>query len=220
MAITYIIIGFTCLISFTCFDNREKTNKLIFNPYAIKELKQYYRFFSCGFIHGDFMHLLFNMLVLFFFGVTVERYYDQIFGSKGPLMFLILYLGAFIFSHLPTYWRYKEIPSYNSLGASGATVAVLFTFILFDPWSKLYLYFAIPVYAILFAIIYLIYSGMKMGIISDRILPNSIRYRLQAPDNINHEAHFYGALWGVLFTLLFKPTVGLHFLSRLIEPFS
>lgn len=218
MSISYIIIGITCLISFSSFNNNKALNRLIFNPYSIQELKQYYRFITSGFIHADFGHLLFNMLVLFFFGNTVEQYYAAFLGKSAPILFGVLYIGALIFSSLPTFWRYKEMPHYNSLGASGATVAVLFTFIFFDPWATLQLYFFLPIPAIIFGILYLVYSGMKMGIISDRLLPEGLRYRIQTPDNINHEAHFYGALWGVLFTFLLKPQLGLFFINRLLEP--
>ena len=193
-------------------------SKFLFNPYHINETNDWFRFISSGFVHADWGHLLFNMLVLFFFGETVEAYYDHYYGKSATLYFMVLYLGAFVFSHLPTYWRYKDYPSYNSLGASGATVAVLFAFIFFDPWASLRLYFFIPIPAIVFGILYLGYSAMKMELLSDHWLPESIRFRIQAPDNVNHEAHFYGAVWGILFSFFLKPQIGLEFIEKLLQP--
>jgi membrane associated rhomboid family serine protease len=194
LTVTNIIIGFTVVVSFYAFNNQEAVRKLIMNPYAVKTKKEYFRFISSGFIHGDHIHLLFNMISMYFFGSIMERIFHEIFGGLGTLYFLALYFLGIIVSDIPTYFKNQNNPAYNALGASGGVSAVIFAFILFLPLEKIYFYFAIPVPGALFGVIYLVYSwyqGKKGG------------------DNINHDAHLYGALFGIIFCLiLYPPSLG------------
>lgn len=196
---TVIIIAVTCLISYLSWQNRMYMERLIFWSPAIKE-GQLERFITHGFIHADGMHLLFNMFTLYFFGSFIESFYRQYFGGAGYVMF---YLGAIVVAMLPTYFKHKNDRNYMSLGASGAVSAVLFAYILFNPWSMIYLFAAIPVPAILFAVAYVWYS---------------IKAHHANNDNINHSAHLYGGLFGVLVTFAVEPRLISYFFNQLFNP--
>lgn len=201
ISVTLIIIAITAIVSVIAFGNRQLFRRLAFNAYDIKHFKNHYRFVSYALIHADWMHLIVNMFVLYSFGRIVETYYLYYFGMKGIVYFLTLYIGATALSTLAAFGKYKEDYSYTAVGASGAVSAVVFASILFDPLSKLYIIpipFGIP--AIIFGVLYLIYSWYM----SKRNV-----------DNIGHDAHFWGALFGFLFTLALKPAIFTMFLDKL-----
>lgn len=199
MIATLLIIVITCAISFVAFNNRKLIEDLILWPPAIARRQQYYRLLSYGFIHADGTHLLFNMITLYFFG----RYMEQFIGNYiGTLGFIIFYLSAIVVSILPTYMKHARDPSYRSLGASGAVSAVLFGFVILNPWSMILIFF-VPCPAILYAVIYVAYS-----IYMDR----------HGQDNVNHSAHLWGAAYGVLFLLAMEPRLFGAFLEQLLRP--
>ncbi len=203
MLATIVIILATCAISFLAFNNAKLLNDLILWPPAIKRGGQYYRLVTYGFIHADGMHLAFNMITLYFFGSVIETYLGQRIGTLGYIAF---YLSAIVVSILPTYIAHRRDPNYRSLGASGGVSAVLFAFILFDPWSTLIIFpIPVPIPAFIFAFLYVGYS-----IWMDR----------RGRDNVNHSAHLWGAAYGVLFTLLMEPRVFTHFMQTLLHPSS
>ncbi len=188
LSITLIIVILTAIVSFTAFSNQKVINDLIFYPPAITDHNQWYRFFSCAIIHADVMHLLFNMWGLYIFGENLERAMEYIFPGKGGIVFVALYLFAQFFCLVPTYLKNKENYNYLSLGASGAVSGVVFASILLFPTAKLGLLFIpIGIPGFIFGFIYLAisYSMAKRG-----------------TDNINHEAHFWGALAGVVFLIV------------------
>ena len=189
--ITYIIIGITAVVSIIAFQQREIFNQLKFNAYLIKEHKKYYRFLSYGLVHADWGHLAINMFVLFSFGDIVSQFYDYHFGSKGIVYFLLLYIGGLGFSTLYDFGKFKNDPYYNAVGASGAVAAVVFASILLYPAGKIFLFFIpIGIPAPLFGVLYLVYS-VYMG--------------KKGTDNIGHTAHFFGAVYGLIFTIAIKP---------------
>src|SRR5580693_6304374 len=173
--ITISIIIVTCLISVAGFSNPKIISELIFWPPVIAKNHQYYRFVTCGFVHANFMHLAFNMFTLYFFGRVMEVYYMGQLGLEH-YYFFILYIGALIVSVLPTYLKQKNNYNYRSLGASGAVCAVLFAFVLLRPWTTITVLF-IPVPAIIYAVLFLVYS---------------IYMSRKGGDYINHDAHFWG----------------------------
>jgi len=160
---------------------------------------QYYRLVTYGFLHADPQHLLFNMITLYFFGNFMEGLYTR---YLGPFGFVLFYVGGLIASILPTYLRNRNNSSYRSLGASGAVSAVLFAFILLQPWATIYV-FVIPVPAILYAVAYTAYTFYM---------------ERHGRDNINHSAHLWGALYGVVFTIAMEPRVLNLFFSSLTHP--
>ncbi|HMB56533.1 MAG TPA: rhomboid family intramembrane serine protease [Arenimonas sp.] len=200
MSSTLIIIAITCAISFLAFNQTSMREALILWPPAISRDNDWYRLVSYGLIHADFQHLFFNMLTLYFFGRAVEPFYDQRLGELG---FVLFYVLGLILSILPSYLKNRGNSEYRSLGASGAVSAVLFAFILRDPWSSIYLYMAIKIPAIVFAVLYTAYS-----IYMDR----------RGKDNVNHSAHLWGAAYGVVFTVLIDPKVLSAFFLQLSHP--
>ena len=197
--VTYVLIGVTVLVSWQAFNNRALMERLILWPPAIKRYKQYDRLLTHGFIHADTTHLLFNMITLFFFGRAIEPVFVDRIGMLG---FAAFYLSAIVMAIMPTYIRHANDPQYRSLGASGAVSAVLFSFVLFAPWSLIFVFF-IPVPAIVYAVLYIGYS-----IWMDR----------RGTDNVNHSAHLWGAVYGMLFTVMMEPRVATTFLARVASP--
>jgi len=190
MNITYIFIGISVLISWYAFSQPDVSRKFMMNPYLINSRNQYYRFLTSGFIHKDFVHLLWNMISLYFFGSVVEEIFKIIFGaSLGGIYFIALYLLGIIISDLPTYFKHRSNPGYNSLGASGGVSSVIFTSIIFLPLNKICIYF-ICLPGFILGTIYLIYSYFNGR---------------KSLDNINHDAHLYGALFGLVFSVVMYP---------------
>ena len=199
--VTLSLIAITCVVSWLAWNKPGWLERLILWPPAIARGKQYWRFLSYGFIHADAQHLLFNMITLYFFGGAMENYLTQL-GLPWPWGFVGFYLAALLVSILPSYLRHRDDPGYRSLGASGAVSAVLFAYILIQPWSLIFVFF-LPVPAIVYAVVYVGYS---------------IWMERRGRDNINHSAHLWGAGYGVLFTVLLQPRVLEHFLGKLMNP--
>ena len=145
------------------------------------------------------MHLLFNMMTLYFFGRQIEVLMS---GLVGAWVYPVFYVSALVVSILPTYLKNQHNPNYLSLGASGAVSAVLFAFILIAPWQLIFVFF-IPLPAIVFAVLYVGYS-----IWMDR----------RGGDRINHSAHLAGAAYGMMFMLLMDGRILGHFLQQLLNP--
>lgn len=185
--ITLIIVIITCIISFTAFSNQKIIDDLIFYPPAVKNNKQWYRFITCGLIHADLAHLAFNMFSLYLFGKMVEDAFDQIFGNNGGLLYVAMYISALAVCLIPTYWKNKNNYYYRSLGASGAVSAVVFGGIFFFPTNKIGIFLIPPIIpGYIFAPIYLIISALLAK---------------KGGDNINHSAHIWGSIYGVVFVV-------------------
>jgi len=200
MTITLYLLAATCILSFLCFQNDEMRDRFIFNPYIIREQRQWYRFISSGFIHADWMHLLVNMFVFYMFGTVVERYFGSVYEERGPLNYLLLYFGGMAVSTIRTYHKHKFDTGYRALGASGAVSAVVFSYIVFNPLEKLCLYGILCMPGIIFGAAYLVYCyyAGKRGV-----------------GYVNHDAHMWGALFGFFFTILLKPYLAIYFLKQL-----
>lgn len=189
LTITLSIIIITALVSWGGFSNGKIIDDLIFYPPAVSRQRQWYRFFSCGLIHGDFGHLLFNMLSLYLFGRFVEDQFTELFGAAGKWYYLAMYVTALMVSLLPTYFKHRNDYYYRSLGASGAVSAVVFAGLIIAPYIEVGIIF-IPFLRIpgfLFAPLYLLISAYL---------------ERSGKDNINHSAHIWGALYGLSFILL------------------
>ena len=199
-SVTFILIGVTVLTSLYAWNKPQIMQQWIFNPHAVRSRNEYFRFITSGFIHQDYMHLFFNMFTLYFFGGIIEQYYTYLFGTVGLVLYVALYLLAIVVSDVSTYVKHKNDPSYNSLGASGGVAAVVFSAILFDPTSKLYIFALIPIPGFIFGAAFLLYSYQRSR---------------QMRDRINHDAHLYGALFGVLFTIIIEPAVIGNFIRQI-----
>jgi membrane associated rhomboid family serine protease len=203
---TYIIIAFTVIISILSFRNSAYFSKLQFNAYQIYHRKEWYRLLSHGFLHANWTHLIVNMLVLFIFGPVVEDLFKlHGFGGSAKfyaLLFLLFYLLAIILSSLLSLFKQRNNAWYNSVGASGAVSAVIFSYIFFNPWKKIYIYGILPVPGIILGAVYLIYSQYM----SKRNV-----------DNINHDAHFIGAVFGFLFPVIMDYSLMGNFIRDLVR---
>lgn len=196
--ITLGLIAITVGISLFAWQQPAWMQRLIYWPPAVNR-GEWWRLLTHGFIHADGAHLLVNMVVLFFFGSTMERVLT---GAIGPVGFALFYLGGIVVAILPTHFRHMRDSSYRSLGASGAVSAMLFAYILLQPWSML-IVMIVPMPAIVFAVGYVWYS-----VWADR----------RSGDNVNHGAHMAGAAWGVVFMVALEPRLLVGFLERLASP--
>jgi len=193
----------TSLISYQAINDPTLKNKLLQHPFLEHHHKEYYRLITNGFVHANWVHLLVNMFVLYEFGRHVENEYLYEFGEmKGRLLYLMLYLFTIVASSIPTHFKHKDNQYYRGLGASGATSGILFSFILFHPWSMLGLFFVIPCPAIIAAFLFLFYSSWASK---------------NSNDNIAHDVHFYGAIFGFLFTIALNQEFFTDFLTRLVQ---
>jgi membrane associated rhomboid family serine protease len=199
MSSTAIIIGITCIVSMLAFGNARLVHELLFWPPALKR-GEYQRLLTYGVVHADFTHLFVNMLTLYFFGTFVEPFYAAKLGTYG---FAFFYTLGIVASILPTWWRHREDAEYRSLGASGAVMAVLMASVLLAPWNLLYVFFAIPMPAIVYAVLFVAYE-----VWADR----------RGADRVNHSAHLWGAAYGVIFTLAVEPRLLARFLEELAHP--
>ena len=200
--VTIIIIAVTCLVSILCFRGRPDAGRLWFSAYGVWHRREWYRTLTYGLVHGGWGHLFFNMLTLYFFGDVVERYFSAAFGpGAGIVLYVILYVSAVAVSTIGDLIKYRNDPSYCAVGASGAVSAVLFASILFDPKMGIYIYLIpIPVPGYIFAPLYLFYCWYM---------------NRRKMDNIGHSAHFWGAVYGLLFPLAIRPDIFIHFLNQL-----
>ncbi|SEJ14624.1 Rhomboid family protein [Cyclobacterium xiamenense] len=197
LSLTLITIGITCLISYYGWKNPEVMERQLFVPYLIQRNKSYGRFITSGFIHKDGTHLLFNMFTFYFFGSVVEQYLMYQFGaSLGALAFVVFYLAAIVVADIPTYLKEKDNPSYRALGASGGTAATVFASIVLMPLSDICIFgiFCLP--------------GFILGLL---FLGYAFYKGKQGDDAINHDAHFYGAVFGIAVIVLISPQNALYF---------
>lgn len=179
-----IIFIFTIITSIYAFYDAGTLGKFMLHPYSVAKGKNVYQLITSGFVHKDWAHLIFNMLSYYFFAFQLEV-------IIGHWQFGVLYFISLILSDLPTLMRHKDDFYYNSLGASGAVCAVLFGYIIFLPFTTLIIFpIPVPIWAILFGVLFLIYTSYAGR---------------KANDGINHDAHFYGAITGVFLTIILHP---------------
>ena len=203
---TLIIIALTSIISIIAFSNSVLFDKLQLNPYQVYHKREWYRIISHGFLHADWVHLFVNMLVLYSFGSSVEQIFKYL-ATEGViqspiLMFVILYFSSMVMATVTTVKKQKDNIWYNSVGASGAVSAIVFTSIFFQPMSSGYFYAVIPIPGIVFGVLYLAYSQYMSK---------------RGGDNINHDAHFIGAVFGFVFPLFLDPKLIHVFLDQLLN---
>ena len=204
--VTLLLMAANIIISLIGFYNKPFMNKGLMWPYGIKRKGQYYRLISSGFLHADWMHLIFNMFTFYFFGQNVEIIFKIAF-PMGEVWYLLLYFTGMVIADIPSYIKHQDDSSYRSLGASGAVAAVVFAAIVFNPWSQLQLYGIISLAATLFAVLYIIFC---------------VYMSKQNADNINHDAHLWGAIYGLIFTLviilIFRADIFPYILEDLKNP--
>ena len=200
MEVTYglmIVIG---LVTYIAWQRPELHARLMLNPYTVYHKKQYYRLLTSGFVHNNSMHLFLNLFTLYFFGLAIEDIFEFSFGGASILVYLVFFITAIVVANIPTTLKYKDQPHYNSLGASGGVSALVLAFVLFDPIRDLCLYGILCLPGFILGALFIAYS-IIMG--------------KRNVDNINHDAHLFGALYGALFILLLKPEAFQLFIEAL-----
>ncbi|WP_406824560.1 rhomboid family intramembrane serine protease [Pedobacter sp. KACC 23697] len=189
-----VIFVFTIITSLYAFYDNSIYGKFMLHPYSVSKGQNVYTLITSGLVHADWMHLFFNMFTFYAFAFALE-------SMMGSWRFGLLYFLGLVLSDLPTVIKHKDNFNYNSLGASGAISAVLFSYILYNPMSKIYIMFIpIGIPAVVFGIIYLIYCAYASR---------------NSRDHINHDAHFFGALTGLIFTIIFVPGILQNFIAIL-----
>jgi membrane associated rhomboid family serine protease len=189
MSISALIILLTAIVSLIAFNKPQLKEDLVFWPYQIKRQGQFYRFITHGVLHADALHLIFNMVSFYSFGAALEDYlFVFIFGEASRAILAIMYISAIVFAVVPDYFKYRNSISYRSLGASGAVSAVVFSAITIQPNLPI-MFFFIP-----FKI-----PGWAFGI---GFLILSASLAKKGGGNIGHIAHFWGSVYGVVFTYL------------------
>lgn len=202
MSITLIILGITVALSVYALSNAEVFYKLELSPYVVHHKKQWYRLLSHAFIHADYMHLGFNMYVFYQFGKLVERQYAML-TPQSEIMFTVLYIGGALFASIPSLQKHKDNYGYRAVGASGAVAAVLFAFILINPTAPLSFFFIpIRIPAWLIGVGYL-------------AVEYYLDKRKTSNDRIAHDAHYWGAIFGLTFTLLVEPSLFSRFFNQI-----
>lgn len=204
MSINIIIIFSIAAVSLLGFSNHILFSKFLFKPYSILKNKEWYRFISSAWLHADYTHLFVNLFVLYSFGNYLEYFLNVYYEEQSLVLYLFLFLGSIVISHIPSYVKHKSNYNYEAVGASGGVSGILFAYILINPLSMLELYLFIPIPAIVFGILYLWYSYYmsKKNI-----------------DNIGHEAHIYGALGGMMLVTIIKPGIWVSFFNQLFKNF-
>jgi len=197
---TLILIAITVAVSYAAFKSPRLMDQLQFNASKIFHKKEYHRLITHAFVHANWEHLFVNMIVLFSFGRAIETYFQYNFGNNHILYFFLLYFGGILVSNLYALYKYRNNYFYNAVGASGAVAAVLFAAIFFDPWNMIYFFGILPIPGIVFAILYLVYSYQMSN---------------KQKDNVAHDAHFLGALYGFVFPVLLNYRLFEQFLDKL-----
>ena len=202
MSITFSLILITVATSIYAWNHTGVFQKWMMHPYQIHTSGQYYRFLTSGFLHSNLGHLAFNMITFYFFGGVIEQAFNYFFGAFGAYYFIGLYLLGIIISDIPSYLKHKHNVHFSAIGASGGVSAVLFSSILINPLSQICLYFFICLPGFVLGALYLAYT---------------VYWGKNAMDNINHDAHLYGSIFGVVFTAILRPSFITEFINRLSD---
>jgi len=203
MPLIYIIIAGTVITSIAAFQDRRLFEKFRFDPYGMTVNKDWHRFFTYALLHADWGHLFINMFVFYSFGSNVYVLFTLLFSGKALLYFILLYTGGIFISVIPSFEKHKRNPYYTAVGASGAVSAILFSSILMYPQGEIiFLMLPIPIPAYIFGILYLLYSWYMAR---------------RGTDNIGHDVHFWGAVFGFVFTGILKPSLFILFIQQLFN---
>lgn len=204
MSITYLLIGINVAVSLIAFTRMNSgpsgAQMFLFSPYHVAAGKNYAGMvlshlshggsnayagmFLSHLSHADGMHLLFNMMTLYYFGPVVEE-------GLGPVNMLLIYVVSAILSTVVVYYRHRHDPNYRSLGASDSVSGILFAAIVLLPSMTIFFIFLpFPIPAPLFAVGYIILSTFFMQ---------------RGKGNISHEAHLAGAFCGLVLAGMLSP---------------
>lgn len=191
MQVTYALMAIIGFVTYYAWQKPAVHQRLMLNPYKVQNQKQFDRLLTSGFVHNNGIHLFLNLFTLYFFGGAIEKIFFIYFGQLGNVYYLTLFLSAIVVANLPTYFKHRKHSHYNSLGASGGVSALVLAFILFDPLRDLCLYAVLCLPGYILGAVFIAYS-IIMG--------------KRGQDNINHDAHLFGALYGLVFIIFLRPS--------------
>jgi membrane associated rhomboid family serine protease len=177
MSLSTIIIIITGITTYMGFQDHKFFERYAFSVSGIKA-GEFYRFITSAFLHSDWMHYLVNMFTLYFFGDFVVAYF-------GPTTFLLIYFGGVFVGNYLSYYFHKNDLWYKAIGASAGVNAVVYSYVTLQPFDLILVFF-IPVPAIIYALGYLWYTTKGTQ---------------DAFSRYGHEAHFGGAIAGVVLTI-------------------
>ena len=189
-----IIIVITVGLSLLSFRNKKLLNALLLWPAKMKTPKTYYRFLTAGFVHVDYGHLFVNMFSFFFFANVLET--SIIVGYQ---YLVLLYLTGIVVACIPSFLKNRKNEAYQSLGASGGVAAIIFASIYLNPWKNILQFGSHGLPGLAFAFLYLIFTAILAR---------------KGNGRVNHDAHFWGALYGLVFMFLIDPSHGVNFLHE------
>lgn len=199
---TILLIAITVAVSYAAFNSPKLMDRLQFNASKIYYKKEYHRLITHAFVHANWEHLFVNMIVLFSFGRAIEEYFKLYFGQNHILYFFLLYFGGILISNVYALVKHYKNYFYNAVGASGAVASVLFATIFFEPWQEVLFFGILPFPGIVFAGLYLGYSYYMSN---------------KEKDNVAHDAHFLGAVFGFIFPVLLEPSLFGTFVDKLFR---
>jgi membrane associated rhomboid family serine protease len=181
--ISFVLIVINFLVSYRGFKDSTFYNKYSFRIDAI-QYKDYKRLITSGFLHVNWMHLIFNMIALYFFSGSLEAY-------LGTFQFLLIYFTSLVGGNLLSLFIHRFDSGYSSVGASGAIMGVMFASIALFPGMQIGLFllpFSFPAW--LFGLAYVLISIY------------GIRSR---SNNVGYDAHLGGGIAGMLLAILLHP---------------
>ncbi|TWP28874.1 rhomboid family intramembrane serine protease [Apibacter muscae] len=176
------IIILTILFSIKGFKDVNFFDRYKFNTAAILKGNQWDRMLASAFLHGDVIHLFFNMYSFFFFSTKLINDY-------GGIFFFVVYISSILAGNFLALFIHRNNSYYSAIGASGGVSGLIFAAVILDSTMSLQMMFIpIPIPGCIFGIIYLAYSiyGMKTQL-----------------GNIGHDAHLGGAFMGLLMGLIY-----------------
>jgi membrane associated rhomboid family serine protease len=202
--LTFIILAATILVSWRAFEQSAIFEKLLHSPYRVKHQKQYYRVFSHMLVHADGIHLALNMFVFYSFGRVLESIFTLNWGNvTGGLLFIALYALGGAAATLPSLRKHSDNYGYNSVGASGGVSALLMAYMILFPLNEIAFFF-IPMPA---------FIGVFVFFLLEHFMKRNVR------SNIAHDAHIWGALFGIAFIAVVVPNSIPRFISQVITAF-
>ncbi|MFM7234800.1 MAG: rhomboid family intramembrane serine protease [Flavobacteriales bacterium] len=202
--ITFIILIATGLVSWRAFEQSSLFEQLLHSPYRVKHQKQYYRLFSHMLVHADLIHLALNMFVFCSFGRVMETIFTMNWGlTKGRILFVVLYVLGGVAATLPSMRKHGDNYGYNSVGASGAVSALLMSYMILFPLNEIAFFF-IPMPA---------FIGVFVFFLLEHFMKRNVR------SNIAHDAHIWGALFGIVFIAVAVPNAIGRFFAQVASVF-